>query len=490
MQPQKTTMRSGFTLITSLAFTLVVGTVLAGVGTVAMSHYSRSRVEGNYANIVSISDAGINWELARISSNITDTSLPDQWNSPRTVSLNTLTGMSGFDTSTNFKVHVRAWGSNCDGSATWTAPADMCIESTGTYHGISRTVRAHAQAMSVFGEYAIYAYNSATFNGTGQSQKDGTVGNMGTNGPVDFNGVLGTGAVGGLMSFNGPNSQLTKGSDAGNTAHNPDPVIFPSIAQIANSTFSGGLSWLATHNNNANVKVLKSTDPTLSSEPTVAGLTLTDVNSKLVSAGYTVSSRSFGSSSGLVKDTSTLDLSSTGTRFVMPGDQYYTKFGLNGDKPIFFPPGDYYVSDLNFGGTPVFLTHLGQVRIWVDSTTGGTDDISKTDFFFTDTTPSKFRLYYNKCGTIKMRGHALIHGGIYGIKPTCNNSPELNEAGGDVVYGSVIMNVFTVSGGSKVIFPNDGGSDSTDAALWYGFKDHWQEVSANTNPVFVDGTSH
>src|SRR5690348_9561160 len=86
---------AGFTILTALAFSIVVATVLAGVGTVSMSHFARADVEATYANAVSYADAGVNYELQRISSDITNASLVDQMSSPRTVQVNTLTGMSG-----------------------------------------------------------------------------------------------------------------------------------------------------------------------------------------------------------------------------------------------------------------------------------------------------------------------------------------------------------------------------------------------------------
>jgi type II secretory pathway pseudopilin PulG len=150
----------GFTLITALAFTLVVGTILAGVGTVAVSHLSRSKVEGTYANSIALADAGINVELARISSNTADATLADQAGSAREGSI------AGIG---DYSVYVIPWGSNCDGTGTWKAPGDMCILSTGKVDGISRTVRVRGIRKSIFDEYALFAYIDGTFSGGGVS---------------------------------------------------------------------------------------------------------------------------------------------------------------------------------------------------------------------------------------------------------------------------------------------------------------------------------
>jgi hypothetical protein len=63
-------------------------------------------------------------------------------------------------------------------------------------------------------------------------------------------------------------------------------------------------------------------------------------------------------------------------------------------------------------------------------------------------------------------------------------------SGSNLWYGGLIASSFTVGGGSKVIFPNNGGGSSLDPAPWIGFQDNWKEVSSNGNPVFVDGTAN
>lgn len=476
-------------MITALAFTLVVGTVLAGVGTVALSHFSRSKVEGTYANAVALAEAGVNYEIAWISRDTTDTTRAHQYGAAYT---GTVSGTPG-----NFSVYVIPYGSNCDGTGTWTAPNDMCVVSTGTVNGISRTVRVRGVRKSVFDEYAIFALKTGTFSGGGASSgSTEIVGNMGTNGGVTFNGTLGTDIVNGELSLNGSGSSS---SDPGsNVLTNPDPVQFPTVTEIANATFSGGLTWLQTHNDNANIKKLLSTDTALASEPTVAGFTLADVNSKLASAGLTVSSRTFDDPPNTVpSDTSSLD-TATGSRFRTPADTTYgiSAYGINGKRVYFVPPGDYYFNNLDFkGGTGaiVMLTHLGRIRIWVDQPSSGAvkQDNLSVPVIFTDTTPSKFRVFYNKCSQIHIGGSSQFNGGFYAVKDGCSaNEPMMDFTGNSMIYGSVITQYFTVTGGTKVVFPNDGGgADPTDFSLWFGFKDQWKEISPNANPVFNDGTS-
>jgi len=491
---------AGFTLITALAFSLIVGTVLAGVGTVALSHFGRAHTEGDYASAVSLADAGVNYEIAAASRDLVNLSGVSQIGNPH---VGTVTDPATNQVIGKYSVYVKPWGSNCDGTGNWAPPADVCVVSTGTVNGISRTVHVRGYRKSAFDEYAIYAYNVAFVNGVGAAGKTGVEGNMGANGDVDFKGAEGSSAVKGTLSMNGGSADYT-GKDGGNIANNPDPVFFPSVSQVASSMFAGGLTWLQTHNANSTIMMLRSTDTTLASEPTVAGLTLADVQTKLTTAGFTTASRSLGTAPLTVKlDTSTLDSTPpTGTRFVMQGDSVHggQAIGANGTPLYFFPPGDYYLSDLNFikvtgkNATYVFLTHLGNIRIWVDSNSTTGDDISNLHAIFTDPTASKFRLYYNKCAQLKMNGQGVFAGSIYGIKDGCNNGPGIDLEGGNIILGSVIVNDFTLGGSSWVVFPNNGGNDnSSDPALWFGFKDHWQEVKAtndNSHTVFADGTAN
>ncbi len=495
--------RAGFTLITALAFSLIIGTVLAGVGTVSMSHLSRSKDEGDYANAVALADAGVNYELGWISrdtalqQNCTSVRVPGCIdNSPYQPSSPPIAAV----TKGNFTVHVSTWNTStnsCTNSA-WAIPADMCVTSTGVVSGISRTVQIHAIGKGVFDQYAVYAYSVSVFNGTGASSKDGVVGSMGTNGPVTFNGSAGSGAIQGTLSLNG--SSASSNSTGTNVQTNPDAVFFPTVSQVANSLFPGGLTWLQTHNANPSIMMLKSTDPTLATVPTVASFTLAQVNSKLTTAGFTAASRSLGSAPlGPTNDSSTLDVPTTGTRFVMAGDAAHGVPALGANTspkgPTYFLlPGDYYLSDLSFlsKATWVMLTHLGQIRIWVDSSSTTNDDISKLNVIFSDPTASKFRLYYNKCATLKMNGQGVFSGSLYAIKNGCANGPGIDMEGGTEILGSVIANTFIIGGGSFVIFPNNGGnSGSGDFPLWFGFANNWKEIPwSASSTVFADGTSN
>ena len=505
----RTSRCAGFTLITALAFTLIVGTILAGVGTVALSHLTRSKTEGTYANAVALADAGVNYEIQWISKNPGDISGAHQLSTGGyTPSSPPIPGVNG-----TFTVGVRDWGTGCNGGD-WTNPLqDLCIQATGTFNGVTRTIRVRGKDKSVFDEYAIYALDNGKFNGGGSSGVSSQIiGDMGTNGTLTFTGSSGTGMDTGTVYFNGGSSTLGGGANTGNTVSNPDPVNFPTVTQWANKLFpSGGLTYLASNNSNAQIKVLKSTDPTLASEPSIAGLTLADVNSKLNSAGFTAASRTLGDpGNGVTSDTSSLDKSGSSSstwRFVQAQTGYITApYGVadqSANKIYFVPPGDYYFTKLDIkqgSSAIVFLTHLGPIHIWVDTGNTQADSLNGV-FFFTDPNPTKFRIFYNKCSQLTIAGNSVFPGGFYAVNPVCDQTkstqgtPSVKFTGGSEVLGSVIADYIDLGGSTKIVFPNNAGGDPTDFALWFGFKDSWKELRwddpTNTvDPVFTDGTKN
>lgn len=489
--PLRKSKHAGFTLLSALSFTILVSTLLAGAATIATSHYNRAKVEGSYASAIALADAGVNYELAWLSRDITDASRAHQQGSPYTGSI---PGAPG-----TFQVYVKDWGTDCNGG-TWSQPNDICVVSTGTVNGISRTVRVRSIRKSIFEEYVIYAYSIGIFNGGGTSATaTQVVGNTGTNGSMTFNGSTNTDTIVGSLDLNG---SAASSSDPGtNVRTNPDAVKMPSVTQVADKTFpAGGLTWLKTNNSNASIRRLNTLDPTWLAEPSVAGITLADVNA-LPSAGFTTASTTFGDPPATVPtDSSTRDDSSSSSanwRFVQPADATYgiSAYGIKGKRVYLVPPGDYYFNrfDVKAGTSAlVFLTHLGRIRIWVDQATAGSvpDDNLSVPAIFTDTSPNKFRFYYNKCATLHMGGNAKFNGSFYAMKTGCvSATPELDFTGNSMIYGAMIANKINLGGGTKVIFPNNGG-DTADMALWYGFGDNWKEISLTANPVFPDGTSN
>jgi hypothetical protein len=491
----RTVKRAGMTLISALAFTVVVGTILAGVATVTASHYGRAEIEGDYANAIALADAGLNFELMHISRDTSNSNLPHQEDAPF---VGSVPGVPG-----TYTVFVRDWNNGACNSGTFDPAVDneVCVVSTGTINGISRTVIAQGLQQSVFGEYAIYAIQSGQFNGAGASGgSTSVIGNMGTNGEVQFNGQKETDTVVGELHLNGPDS--SSDDDGGNVITSPDPVEWPTVEEVANSLFPGGLTWLANNNNNASIRRFNSINTALASETTLAGFTKADFESMMVLAGFNTSSRNFNDPANSTPSASNaIDAAGSGTRFVMPADvpNGTVALGIQGKRTLFVPPGDYYFTNMRWTSgqnAVVFLTHLcGQngypnhLRIWIDE--GGGNDRFQSTPIFTDPDPKKFRFYYNKCDTFQMDGNSQFRGSMYGVKDGCNAGlPSFDFNGNSRVYGAVIANDIRVSGATKIIFPNNGGGVDDDFPLWFGFGNGWKEIPTfSGRPVFVDGTS-
>lgn len=522
----------GTTLIMALVFTVIAAIILGVIGTFSLANLNKATADSDYAAALNIAEAGINYELYWISADTSDINRAHQatpatgQNGPYTGSISGVPG--------TFNVSVTKWVStDPDGGGTspWFAPEDILITSVGNVNGAIRVVRARGVRKSIFDEYALYAVDDGTFSGGGASAGSTQIwGNLGTNGNVTFNGSLNTNIVNGDVNLNGSGAST---SDPGtNLIVNNDPVQFPTMSEIADSIWSGGISNLVINNSNANLRKLSGTNNAMSNHTAISGITLAmlglaeqaDPNAKLattqryvpsgtmdpmfVSAGYSSSTRLMSDPSNAFPNaTSTLDAVTTGTRYVtmqisvVNGNVVLSPppiEGVQGQRLLIIPPGDYYLGriDLKGGNTGIIvLNHLGPVRIWIDTITGFSQaDALSVRTIFTSTNPSKFRLFYSKCQTMTLSGGSNFYGSFYAFKPECSTTtPDMKFTGNSTIYGSVISNYFTVSGGTRVIFPNDGGgADPTDYSLWYGFKDRWRElkVPGSTEPVFRDGTNN
>jgi hypothetical protein len=512
--------------------TFVAALVIGVLGLFVVTNLNKASVDTDYASALNVAEAGLNYELRWISLDTSDPNRAHQktpssgQNGPFTGSL---PGVDG-----TFTVYVTQYDPDDpdgDGTSPWFAPEDMLITSIGEVNGIKRVVRIRGVRKSIFDEYALFALTEGTFSGGGASSTATRIwGSMGTNGVVTFNGALGTNIIQGNLTLNGPDSSS---SDSGsNVQSSGDPVEFPTIPEIAESMWAGGLSHLATANSNANILQLSGTNDAMTPHTAIDGLTLADLglieepdptaknaatmryipggspNAMFASASYTSASRLLDDPpQGVPSATSDLDAVTTGSRYVtmqiqvVNGDVVLNPppiEGIKGLRTIFLPPGDYYFgrADLKSGNAAiVVLNHLGPVRIWIDTVSGQSQaDSLSSVVIFTSTEPSRFRLFYNKCSTLTIAGSSNFYGSFYAhVDPPCSGgTPSIKFTGNSTVYGSVIADYFTVGGGTRVIFPNDGsGSDPTDYALWFGFKDGWREVAipGSAGPVFKDGTN-
>jgi hypothetical protein len=481
----------GAALIGALAFTAVAGLLLGGISTYAVSNLSRANVQADYASAINVADAGLNAIIRKISLDPTDTSLVNQSGNPLT---GTIEGVGSYS----------AYVVDATTEGTWVAPNDMKIISVGTVNGVSRKVTVRGSRKSIFDEYAIFADRNITLGGSGNNsgstQIFGNVGmnNSGANPDAKFNGTLNSGAINGEFTLN---DGATSNSNGSNVVTSGGRVELPSVSEMADALFGpNGLTWLSTHNNNAGILKLRTTDTSLAAITTLTGLTQAQAtvgNGACLfdSAGFTTNSSTLeiGSGNG-APPSSTNSNDAAGT--AVNTRRYATATeGILGLKTIFVPPGDYYFNriDLKGGGIAmVILTHLGRVRIWIDGNSNGGGDSLSIPVIFTDLTPSKFRLFYNKCSSLDMGGNSTFAGGFYAINPSCNSGPTMNFSGNSTILGSVIAGGIDISGGTQITFPNDGaGSDPTDFSLWFGIKNGWQELPIKSwGQVFTSGTAN
>lgn len=466
-------LRRGGVLITALVFALIISLFALGVAVVATSHMSRSATEADYATAIQLADAGINHELRWLALDAPQVgALAHQADAPY---VGTVADIAGGG---QFSVHVL----NDDGTSPWVPTNSLRIRSTGTINGISRTVEITGQRRTLFGEYAVYMVgddndvHSQSSREVGKLGGSGStvVGNLGTNGGVDWTSGDST-KVQGDVWFNGYSP--SRSETGANAWVAPNKVQWPTVSQIANQLFpNGGLSWLATNNNNANVKTFDAND----------------VESLLSNAIVKVG----GVSNGVMESPYFSGFEPSQNVEDKPGGSRYQNGyeGLFGNKVVIFPPGDYFFSGLkmaNGNGEAILIDNAsGMVRIWVSG--GNAKDSFDLPVIFTSPDKNKFRLYYNNCNELSIGGNSTFNGSIYAHNDGCNSPvlPSVKVHGNSTINGSVIGNHIWLAGNSVVNFPNGGGGEAPDDyILWYGFMNSYREVSTNGGSVFPDGTT-
>src|SRR5687768_5782217 len=252
----------GYAMITVIMFIAITSTLLAGIGSFAASHNTRANADADWQQALDIAEAGINTELAKISRNHLTADV-----TPTTYSFN----------GGSYRVWITQRNSNGTETTPWTAPNDMFVYSTGTFDGVSRTLKVSVKGNIVDNTYALYGIGRADLTGNVD-----VVGNVGSNGTVS---VTGSSVVTGNIDLNGPTANITGGT--GIPTRSPAPLVWPTVDEIANDTFlvgggiptsnmqggqsqaaiiptsnayvggrpagMTGLQWLATHNDNTRV---------------------------------------------------------------------------------------------------------------------------------------------------------------------------------------------------------------------------------------------
>lgn len=243
---RKVRLRSGQTLLGVLFFVLISSIILAGIGTLVVSDYKSAGVGSSYDNALYAAEAGINYEMNKIS---IDSTKVDQKNA---------TGAPGTNYSTaagNFAVYVTQRNADNSEQTPWTAGKGLWVYSAGTVGGVTRTVKVAATGYgtALSGNYGAFGNSEGIINGTPTT----VTGDVGTNGWLNFNGNP---TVTGSVVFNGAGSTWQSSPHGIYTVvHNATAYAWPTVETIAVNTFgSTGLSYVASHNDNS------SASPTIS----------------------------------------------------------------------------------------------------------------------------------------------------------------------------------------------------------------------------------
>ena len=398
--------RRGFTIVTVLVFVLVISTLLSGIGIFAVSHQGRAMVDSDYAAALSLAEAGANWEFRKLSMN---QNLPDQWPGA-TVSM----GGGTF----------QVWCANSDGSVPWNNAwpnqDELHVFSRGTIDGVTRTVRVAVKGYYAQGNYAIYGTEQiSTFNGQSVIIR----GDIGTNDQLQFTG---TPLVTGGIYFNGPDAGWVGGTPSGYvTSYDIKPYEWPTVSQIAMNMFpQGGLSWIATHNDNSRAV------------PPIVGNSVT---------------------------TSTT---------LPPGNYYLTNVNLAGSRTITF-------NNTN-GPVNVWIGPEGSTSIarWQ----GGSAAVA------TDVDPTKApRIFVATRGGIDLGGNQALDALVYAVNVDASGASygHIENSGNPRINGQIIADDVDLNGNVTVTFTTHLMRPITFG--YYGFDNFWSEGRVDANGAWTAG---
>ena len=337
--------RSGSALITAIVFALIVALTLAGVGILTVSHYSLAHVEADSTAALDLAEAGINYELTKITDNAANADAINNNYQPA----------SNIDAQLRGAFYVRCTDpANMTGA--WNGKGPVMIVCTGKINGAQRTVSIQAVPASSF--YIAYAAGTGTkggqvsFNGENASVVSQGVdnGELGTDGKVYINPNVTTKPSIPKVAFDGPNAGWYNNQDPGgySAVVNPKPVAWTSVTQKisdASANTAGGLSQtndngLATYEDNSpaiiNNKISNTgSDPshtviTLHGKPAINGVVQT-ANYYLTTLSLTGNSDlQFDNSDGPINIYYVAPTNTTGAGGVIQGA--HSKYDLK-DKP-------------------------------------------------------------------------------------------------------------------------------------------------------------
>jgi hypothetical protein len=441
--------QQGMALILALVAIAIITALLAGILLLVVSHFALSHTNSSYANALNLAEAGINWELQKISQN---PALAD--NTPAT---------QVFPTGSNrsFQVHAEAYPAG----GAWLPPGPFWVISTGTVDGVSRTVRVVARGYGLAGLYALFGIDTlnvggnATINGA-----SGTNGVVNVNGNPSFNGnfvYCGT-ATGGPVTPVPP----------GEVFHEPLRIDWPTVNELANQraaekydvTTNLGVDFFATENN---------------------GVPYNDNNLIVDIAGNPVPIAQYKLDQGTFQQ-----VAKDANPYLEDG---VTPNPLYGKNVIVLGPGDYYFESMDVQGNNGLRIDPGDgiVNIWLGPAAGpgGIDFVNGGCMFFTSHDASRFHLYQGSKRDLQLTGTMDFYGNVY-----AHNGPDkfgqyygsIKVLGDGNIWGSVIgYDVYKMTGSAVINFPSNGGMGPGgwgpgpapgEPIFFYGFDGSWEEV--------------
>lgn len=406
----------GAVLIGVLFLIVIVSVMVLGMGQLAVSHRERAGLESRYAAALDLAEAGINYEL----NHLTAGSPAHTPGAPGTGTL----GAGSFSVACT----------QTDGTAIAdpsNPPAHIYIVSTGTVGGVSRTVRIQATGGAAY-NYGLFSKISGTINGNQTIE-----GSVGTSGTVTINGS--NGITDKTIGLHGPNASATINPPKSyQTAVRP-PIVWPTVAQVAQTVVAGGLNQLAVVNDN--------------------GLATAFVNSGILN--------------GNIYNNKTVNNAISNASITANGQGTVTLHSKPGGA-------NYYLNSMTFNGTwtVVLDNTAGPINIWCVSKTG-----NATTFVFNggnasvrmDQNPGNAcKVYVADNCSLTLNGNGQGRYGVYAINDSTTGTITLN--GNNDLYGSVICNKYTFNGTNGLHYVN--GYFSSGPGYWT-FETAWVELNAS-----------
>lgn len=233
----------GGVLIGAIVFITIISISLAGVARLSVSHYSRANVERDYQAALYLAEAGINYEMRKVS---LDPANADQFNNGTQKGVTYTLGLGSFE----------VYCTNVDGTKPWNTTQQMAVVSIGMINGVKRKLQIQGKGVpgtgSGSGGYVLYGDYISQVNNV-EEVIGGSVniasGNVGVNSLLRLNGNP---SISGTIYFNGSYAGWSGTAASGyTTVTSTKAVEWDTVSNIANNLFpSGGLTWLSAHNDN------------------------------------------------------------------------------------------------------------------------------------------------------------------------------------------------------------------------------------------------